>query len=62
MMWRREFIAGIAGATAWPVVARAQQQADRVACPGARNDGTFLQTAARWETGYVAGRNVTCPL
>src|SRR5271167_3089810 len=63
-MRRREFIAGVGGALAWPVVARAQQ-------PGIPVIGwltsvprtmeivlpPFAQGLA--ETGYVVGRNVT---
>jgi putative ABC transport system substrate-binding protein len=63
-MRRREFIAGLAGAAAWPLAARAQQQAMPVV--GWLNNpalGTmdrylpaFKQGLA--DTGYVVGRNV----
>jgi putative ABC transport system substrate-binding protein len=63
MIKRREFIAGLGSAAAWPVVARAQQ-------PGMPVIGwlTHLQVMERYlpsfaqglaETGYVVGRNVT---
>ena len=65
-MRRREFIAGIGGAAAWPVVARAQQRALPMIgwLPVAGARGTmerflpaFNQGLA--DTGYVVGRNVT---
>jgi putative tryptophan/tyrosine transport system substrate-binding protein len=65
-MRRREFIAGLGSAAAWPVVARAQQRAMPVIgwlnAPGApgtmeRFLPAFNQGLA--DTGYVAGRNVT---
>jgi putative tryptophan/tyrosine transport system substrate-binding protein len=61
---RRQFIAGLGGAAAWPVVARAQQAAMPVIgwlspVPGTMEHylPAFKQGLA--ETGYVAGRNVT---
>ena len=64
-MRRREFIAGLGGASAWSVVARAQQPTMPVI--GFLNSGTadgyapmadgFRQGLK--ETGYVEGRNVT---
>jgi putative ABC transport system substrate-binding protein len=64
MIKRREFIAGVAGAAAWPLAARAQQQALPVA--GFLTDGSlerrrdqgamFLKGLG--EVGYVEGRNV----
>ena len=63
-MKRREFIAGLGGAAAWPVVAGAQQQTMPVIGWLARVPGTmerFLPGFKRGlaETGYVVGRNVT---
>ena len=66
-MNRREFIAGLGSATAWPVAARAQQ-GDRVRrigilMPGDENDpvykprlSVFTQTLA--DLGWTDGRNV----
>jgi putative ABC transport system substrate-binding protein len=64
-MRRREVIAGLGSAAAWPVVARAQQPAMPVigfvdsgsADAGAGNVATFRKGLG--ETGYVAGQNVT---
>ena len=63
-MRRREFIAGLGGAAAWPVVARAQQPA----LPVIGYLSTLTQEADRRtlaayrrgldEQGYVEGRNV----
>jgi ABC-type uncharacterized transport system substrate-binding protein len=63
-MWRREFIAGLAGAAAWPLGARAQQAAMPVigylsfGTPSEAVDGVaaFLQGLAA--AGYVEGRDV----
>jgi putative ABC transport system substrate-binding protein len=63
-MKRREFIAGLGSATAWPVVVHAQQAA--VSVLGVLVTGTADDTKNYWvaflqglkETGYVEGRNV----
>jgi putative tryptophan/tyrosine transport system substrate-binding protein len=64
-MRRREFIAGIGSAVAWPLAARGQQLA--VPVIGYLNDGTTLDAAREniaafrqglAEIGYVEGRNV----
>ena len=63
-MRRREFIAGLAGAAAWPLVARAQRPA--VPVVGFVNSGSpdgYARYVAAFrqglkETGYVEGQNV----
>src|SRR6516162_11228222 len=66
-MRRREFIAGLGSAAAWPVVARAQQPSQLrrigVLLPAAADDaefqarvGAFLQALAL--SGWTIGRNV----
>lgn len=59
-MRRREFIGLIGGAAAWPVVARAQAKAHRIAFlaldPG---DEAAQLTEALRELGYVEGRNLS---
>jgi putative tryptophan/tyrosine transport system substrate-binding protein len=63
-MRRREFIAGLGGATVWPVVARAQKSAMPVV--GYLDPGTpetrraYVAAVHRGlsETGYVEGRNL----
>jgi putative ABC transport system substrate-binding protein len=63
-MRRREFIAGLGGAAAWPVVARAQQAAVPVIgwLDGQSPESVreFLPAFRKGlaETGYVEGRNV----
>jgi putative ABC transport system substrate-binding protein len=63
-MRRREFIAGLCGAAAWPLAARAQQLAMPVmgylyygrSSPNAQLNRPFLEGLA--QTGYVPGRNL----
>ena len=66
-MRRREFIAGIAGVSALPFAARAQQRERMrrigVLLPAARDDaeqqswlGAFLQGLA--QSGWITGRNI----
>jgi putative tryptophan/tyrosine transport system substrate-binding protein len=61
-MRRREFIAGLAGAVAWPVVARAQQQPVPTigyltsGSPDANVEAAFRKGLS--EIGFVEGRNV----
>ena len=64
MMKRRDFIAGLAGATAWPIAARAQQQAERI-----RHVGVLLAGHEKYlpefdglreqlrELGYIEGKS-----
>jgi putative tryptophan/tyrosine transport system substrate-binding protein len=71
-MRRREFIAGLGSAAGWPVLARAQQQPDRVRrigvlMPGDENDpvyeprlSAFMQALA--DSGWTDGRNVRIDL
>ena len=65
MIKRREFIAGLGSAAAWPVVVRAQQPAVPVAgflsAQSAADDSKIVTIAflqGLKETGYVEGQNV----
>jgi putative ABC transport system substrate-binding protein len=60
-MRRREFIAGLAGASAWPVVARSQRAIPEIGWlgatgPDARLLSTFKQALA--DADYIEGRNL----
>jgi ABC-type uncharacterized transport system substrate-binding protein len=63
-MRRREFIAGLAGAAAWPLAAQAQQPGVPViGCLSGGSPKTMADEMAGFhrglgETGYVEGRNV----
>ena len=64
-MRRREFIAGLGGAAAWPVVARAQGQANvqRIGYLGSGSPASSGHYASSFrdalgKLGYVEGRNV----
>jgi putative tryptophan/tyrosine transport system substrate-binding protein len=64
MIRRREFIAGLGGAAAWPMVARAQQMALPVVgvilgWPNLSPSGLAAYRQGLGETGYAEGRNVT---
>jgi putative ABC transport system substrate-binding protein len=65
MIKRRQFIAGLGSAAAWPVVARAQQATMSVVGfvnSGSADTSTGMVAAFRkglGETGYVEGQNVT---
>jgi putative tryptophan/tyrosine transport system substrate-binding protein len=62
-MKRREFIAGLGGAVAWPLTVRAQRQSKSVigflsgAAPNTELTSPFL--AGLGETGYTEGQDVT---
>ena len=64
MIGRREFMAGLAGTAAWPVVARAQERSMPVvafivpASPEASVRFVAAFHAGLGELGYVEGRNV----
>ena len=61
---RREFIAGLSGAAAWPLAAQSQQNASPVIgfldLPGPRPKAPFLEAfrAGLAEQGFVEGRNL----
>jgi putative ABC transport system substrate-binding protein len=60
-MRRREFIAGLACATAWPFAARGQQPIVGLLSPRSPDDSAHLVAAFReglGETGFIEGRNV----
>jgi putative ABC transport system substrate-binding protein len=65
MMKRREFIAGLGGVAAWPLVVRAQERPRPVIgflCSQSENSFADFATVFREglkETGYVEGENVT---
>jgi putative ABC transport system substrate-binding protein len=60
-MRRREFIAGLGSAVAWPLTVRAQRS--KMPVVGVAPDGSALYAAAFSkgldQTGYVEGQNVT---
>src|SRR6202790_5296829 len=64
-MNRREFIAGLGGSAAWPLMARAQQPGMPVIgylAPESRSSAAYLVRSLRQglnETGFVEGRNLT---
>lgn len=59
-MKRREFISLLGGATAWPLIAHAQQRGARIARVGIIDDGPIWDPFRRQlrELGYVEGKNI----
>jgi putative ABC transport system substrate-binding protein len=61
-MRRREFIAGLAGAVAWPLAARAQQRTPPIVgyLFSGMNDGNWLEILRQSlkNSGYIEGQNV----
>jgi putative ABC transport system substrate-binding protein len=63
-MKRREFIAGLGGAAAWPLAASAQQRAMPVigylATRNAANDAAYVEAFRKGlaESGFIPGQNV----
>jgi putative ABC transport system substrate-binding protein len=58
---RREFIAGLGGAAAWPLAASAQQRSALPVIGILRNSGTQFDVPFRKglsDMGYVEGRNL----
>jgi putative ABC transport system substrate-binding protein len=61
MMRRRDFIAGLAGAAAWPLAARAQQSAKQPISSRAaltQRQWTAAFSKRLRELGWIEGRNV----
>ena len=63
-MRRREFIAGLGGAVAWSVAARAQQAMSVIGYLSSRSSESDVSMLAAFhhglnDTGYVEGRNIT---
>jgi putative ABC transport system substrate-binding protein len=61
-MRRREFIARLGGAVAWPVVARAQQSSRStigLLGGGSPEDNLSAFTRGLGDAGYIEGRNLT---
>jgi putative tryptophan/tyrosine transport system substrate-binding protein len=62
-MRRREFIAGLGGAVAWPVVARGEESVPLVGFLNTQSPKGFARYVAAFrqglqETGFVEGKNV----
>jgi putative ABC transport system substrate-binding protein len=63
-MWRRQFLAGVGSAAAWPLVTRAQQAGmPLVGILGSGSSDAFAPDVAAFlqglrETGYIEGQNV----
>jgi putative ABC transport system substrate-binding protein len=63
MMRRREFIAGLGGAAAWPLMARAQQAMPVIGFMSARSPEDTVEVLKAFhngleQSGFIDGRNV----